>query len=232
MPDLSPTTTRDQPAQLSLRAHRLIIGTVGLMLPALVYLWAGVRPTTGLEPWKVLWSVSAYYYSGAVGVFVGLLFGLSLALFSYRGYQGVLADRIVGGVGGLAALVVALFPTAAPDGVPMPAWWKAGTGVIHYVAAVALFVSFIVFALWLFRKSDTPRRRDRPPDKRLRDDICLACGLIMIAAVVWAGVATLLTKPIFLPESIAIVAFAVSWLAKGEAHEPVMRAVRKLTGGD
>ena len=98
---------RDEPDQLSLQMHRRIIGTVGLMLPALVYLWAGVRPTAGLPRWKLLWSVSSYYYTGASGVFVGLLFALSLFLFSYRGYRGVWADRIVGCTGGLAALVVA-----------------------------------------------------------------------------------------------------------------------------
>jgi hypothetical protein len=230
MPDVNTEAPREPADQMSLNAHRRIIGTLGLRLPALVYLWSGARPTAALARWKLLWSVSAYYYTGAVGVLVGLLFALSLALFSYRGYKGVRADRIVGSVGGLAALVVALFPTAAPDGIPMPAWWKPGTGVIHYVAAVVLFVSFILFAVWLFRKSATPRREDRPADKRRRDDVCLACGLIMISAVVWVGIATLSDAPIFVPEAVAIVAFAVSWLVKGEAHAPVIRAVRKLTG--
>ncbi|HMF42256.1 MAG TPA: hypothetical protein VKQ32_16390 [Polyangia bacterium] len=223
-------TERDQPDHLSLQAHRRIVGSVGLLLPALVYLWAGVRPTAGLPRWKLLWSVSAYYYTGAVGVLVGLLFALSLFLFSYRGYRGVWADRIVGCTGGLAALIVALFPTIAPEGLSSPSWWTPRTGVIHYIAAVALFVSFILFAVWLFRKSDTPRRRDRPPDKRRRDDICLGCGLVMIACVIWAGVASLLDKPIFVPESIAIVAFSISWLVKGEAHAPVIRAARKMLG--
>jgi len=224
------SSTRDPPEQLSLQAHRRIVGSLGFLLPLLIYLLAGVRPTTGLARWRVLWSVSSYYYTGAVGVFVGLLFALSLALFSYRGYKGVKADRIVGGVGGLAALFVALFPTMAPDGTPSPSWWGPATGVVHYLAAVVLFLSFILFAVWLFRKSDTPRRRDRPADKRRRDDICLACGLVMIACVVWAGVASFVDAPIFVPESIAIVAFALSWLVKGEAQKPVARAVRRLMG--
>ena len=223
-------TMRAAPDQLSLQAHRRIIGSVGLMLPALVYLWAGARPTAGLARWKLLWSVSSYYYTGAIGVFVGLLFALSLFLFSYQGYRGVWADRIVGCTGGLAAMVVALFPTIAPDGLSSPSWWTPRTGVVHYLSAVVLFLSFILFAVWLFRKSDTPRRRDRPPDKRRRDDICLGCGLVMIVCVIWAGIASLLTRPIFAPESIAIVAFSISWLVKGEAHQPIIRAARKLMG--
>jgi len=223
------TTARDRPEQLSLRAHRRVIGTLGLLLPLLVYLWAGARPIPGLPRWTPLWSISAYYYTGAVGVFVGVLVALSLFLFTYQGYRGVRADRIVGAMGGAAALVVALFPTIAPGGLPAPSWWTPMTGVFHYVAAVVLFLSFILFAIWLFRRSDTPRRRDRPLDKRRRDDACLACGLVMIACVVWAGMASFADAPIFLPESIAVVAFAVSWLVKGEAHAPLLRALRRLT---
>jgi hypothetical protein len=92
--------TRDPPEALSLRAHRRIVGTIGFFLPALVYGFAAARPTAGLDRWQLLWSVSAYYYTGAVGVLVGALFALALFLFSYRGYKGVIADRIVGGVGG------------------------------------------------------------------------------------------------------------------------------------
>jgi len=224
--DDGPVPTRETPDVLSLQTHRRIVGTLGLLLPAVIYLLAGTRPTPGLARWHVLWSVSAYYYSGAIGVFVGILFALSLFLFSYRGYKGVIADRIVGAVGGLAAVVVALFPTAPPEGLAAPAWWRDATATIHYVAAVVLFVSFILFAIWLFRKSETPKRRDRSRAKRRRDDVCLACGLVMIVCVVWAAIAKVSIKPIFWPESIAIFAFSVSWLVKGEAHEPVMRVLR------
>ena len=219
---------RDAPVDLSLQTHRRIIGTLGLMLPALIYLFAGARPTADLPAWRLLGSVSAYYYTGGVGVFVGVLFALSLFLFSYRGYEGVKADRIVGTVGGTAALVVALFPTHAPVASLQPGWWAPPTGIIHYVAAVVLFGAFILFSVWLFRRSATPRRRDRPADKRLRDDVCLVCGLVMIAAVIWAAALGLSGGPIFLPEAVAIVAFAVSWLVKGEAYVPVVRATRRL----
>jgi len=223
-----PRKPREAPVDLSLQTHRRIIGTLGLMLPILIYLFAGARPTQGLVPWRLLGSVSAYYYTGGVGVFVGVLFALSLFLFSYRGYEGVKADRIVGTVGGAAALVVALFPTGAPVQSLQLWWWAPPTGIIHYVAAIVLFGAFILFSVWLFRRSDTRRRRDRPATKRGRDDVCLACGLVMIGAVLWAAVAGVTGGPIFLPEAIAIVAFAVSWLVKGEAHVPVIRATKRL----
>src|SRR4051794_36193354 len=192
------------PENLSQQAHRRVIGVLGLFLPALLYLLAGARPTDGLVGWTLLSSVSAYYYTGAIGVFVGVLFALALFLFTYRGYAGVAADRIVGALGGAAALCVALFPTAAPEPLGHPAWWSHTTGTIHFVSAVTLFVAFILFAVWLFRKSNIPRRRDRPRDKRMRDDVCLICGLAMILGVIWAAVAKLYGKAIFLPETAAL----------------------------
>ena len=92
--DRSPTE-RDVPDGLSQRENRTVIGVLGLFLPVLLYVIAGLRPTTGLQAWILLNSVSAYYYTGAVGIFVGVLFSLALFLFTYRGYVGVWADRIV-----------------------------------------------------------------------------------------------------------------------------------------
>jgi heme/copper-type cytochrome/quinol oxidase subunit 2 len=216
------------PENLSQQAHRRLIGVLGLLLPVFIYVLAGLLPTRGLNRWKVLNSVSSYYYTGAVSVFVGVLFALALFLLTYPGYREVAADRIVGRVGGLAAIAVTLFPTSAPDGLSAPSWWRPSMAVIHYVSAVVLFVAFIFFAIWLFRKSSIPRRRDRPLEKRRRDDICLACGIVMIVAVLWAASAMFTHAPIFLPESIAIIAFAASWLTKGEAHKPVMEMVRRI----
>lgn len=219
----------DVPADLSHRTHRRLIGILGLLLPVLLYVFAGVRPTDGLPRWGLLTSVSAYYHTGAIGIFVGVLFALSLFLFTYPGYKGVMADRLVGWLGGTAALGVALFPTPAPDGLSEPTWWSQGMGVVHYVSAVLLFVAFILFAMWLFRKSSVPGRRDRPLEKRRRDDVCLMCGLVMIVCVLWAASSLITDAPIFWPEAIALVAFAISWLVKGEAYQPVLRAVRRFS---
>ncbi len=205
-----------------------MIGLLGFFLPLLVYLFAGDRPTDGLCRWTLLESVSSYYYTGADGVFVGVIFALALFLFTYRGYKEVRADRIVGGLGGSAALVVALFPTGAPEGLCAPSWWHKSTGIAHYVAATTLFISFILFSLWLFRKSDIEIPGDRPSDKRARNGVFLVCGLIMIACVLWAGGASLAHRAIFWPETIAIEAFAVSWLVKGEMHTAAANLARRI----
>jgi hypothetical protein len=217
------TARRDPPKDLSQQAHRRLIGFLGLGLPVLLYVVAALRPTDGQPGLSLLDSVSGYYYTGAVGIFVGILFALSLFLFTYPGYEGVIADRVVGWLGGASAMGVALFPTASPDGFSAPSWWHPWHRVIHYVSAVLLFVSFILFSIWLFRKSNVPKSQ-RPPDKRRRDAVCLTCGIVMIVCVLWAASALLTDIAIFWPEAIAIVAFAVSWLAKGEAHKILLNA--------
>jgi hypothetical protein len=219
--------TGDIPRDLSQQAHRRIIGVLGLLLPILLYLVAGLRPNAPLPRWTFLDSVSGYYYTGAVGILVGVLFALSLFLFTYPGYEHVIADRVVGCVGGAAALGVALCPTAAPEGISPPPWWNSGLRTVHYVSAVILFLSFILFAVWLFRKSNIPKDK-RPLEKQRRDRVCLICGLVMVGAVLWAASSMITHAPIFIPEAIAIIAFATSWLVKGEAYQPVISAIRHL----
>lgn len=224
------TSRRMTPAEhqdLSQQTHRRIIGVLGLFLPPMLYIVAGCRRTDGLKPWVRLDSISAYYYTGAVGIFTGVIFALSLFLISYRGYAGVWADRIVGGLAGTAALGVVLFPTRPPDCFLRPDWWTEAAGTVHYAAAITLFLCFIIFAMWLFRKSAVPNRADRPLDKRRRDDICLFCGFAMIIGVAWAAISLAKRRSIFYQETVAIEAFAISWLAKSEVHKPVMRVVRR-----
>jgi hypothetical protein len=216
---------------LSVRAHRQLIGILGLLLPIVLYVLAGLRPTEGLPSWNILGSVSAYYYTGAVGVFIGVLFALSLFLFSYRGYVDDRIDRIIGKIAGVAALWVPLFPTKPPLAALRPTWWTPMMEKLHAGSAIILFGSFILFALWLFRQSRIPRFRDRPVEKQARDMVCLLCGVAMILAVLWAAIASITGYSIFWPETVAIEAFAISWLAKGEVHLSIARAARFLTTG-
>jgi hypothetical protein len=226
-PEVAVGTGRD----LSVKAHRQLIGYLGLLLPIVLYLMAGVRSTAGLQPWRLLRSVSAYYYTGAVSIFVGVLFALSLFLFAYRGYEHEKIDRIIGKIAGAAALGVPLFPTKPPPGLLGPNWWTCIMDKVHQVSAIILFGSFILFAVWLFRKSRIPRFRDRPLEKQARDTVCLLCGIAMILSMMWALIASFFDGSIFWPETIAIEAFAVSWLAKGEAHLSLVRVARIVTHG-
>ena len=224
------STSTPQPASrpggLSDNAYRQVIGYVGMFLPLVLMLLALGRD--GYASWKNLESVSAYYYTGAVAAFVGMLVTLALFLVAYPGYPNKYrwADLWVAKIAAVAALVVAFFPTKAPEGVPSLSWWAPYTGVLHHVAAVVLFTMFAVFALWLFRL--TAEGQPPPADKRLRNHVYLGCGIAIIVCMAWAGLNALNDRPIFWPESIALVAFALSWLVKGYAARTIVSTARSL----
>jgi len=217
------------PLNLSHYVHQQLIGYLGLLLPLILFVMAGVRPIPNLPQWETLDSVSAYYYSGADTVFVGILFALSLFLFSYRGYSESAADRWLGKLGGTAALGVAVFPTGAPDPLAEPMWWSDLLGTIHYASATALFGVFILFATWLFRRSNQPPEK-RTTEKQWKNWLFLGCGVVMIGAILWAASSLVTGRPIFWAEVIALWAFALSWLVKGEAHKPILATLHLATG--
>ena len=213
------------PLSLSHYLHLQLIGYLGLLLPFILFGLAATRPIPDLPRWDALSSVSAYYYSGAVAVFTGVLVALSLFLFTYRGYSKSWADRFFGKVGGVAALGVAVFPTGAPENLTEPLWWREWVRTVHYVSAFTLFLVFIVFSVWLFRRSDVPRS-EQTGAKRRKNNLFLGCGLVMIGAVVWAGSSVVSHQPIFRPEVIALWAFAMSWLVKGEVYNPILQRLQ------
>ncbi len=226
---LEPLFAPREPDDLSSAAYRQLIGYLGMVLPVILWLIAGSRPTKGLPPWKLLESVSSYYYTGAVAAFVGVLAGLGAFLVTYRGYNNEYGwrDRVAGVVAGIAAALVAFFPTAVPTGLPALSWWTKLTGRVHYIAAATLFISFIFFSLFQFRKSKPGSGKTLPTSKRVRNGIHIFCGIAMAVCILWAGIASLIGAPIFWPEALALEFFAVSWLAKGRADRTVVAAGRR-----
>jgi multisubunit Na+/H+ antiporter MnhB subunit len=212
---------------LSSHFHRQFIGYLGMSLPVLLWIIAGLRPTEGLERWDTLKSVSAYYYTGGVAAFVGILITLAVYLFSYQGYKNEYRrlDRIAAIIAGGAAVLVAFFPTEAPGKLTEPFWWTPRTDTIHYISAIVLFGSFIFFSLFLFPKSSV-KKAELPRDKRVRNRIYIFCGVAMVVCMVWAGVALYRNSEtsIFWPESLALEFFAVSWLVKGRVIRTVVVA--------
>lgn len=202
---------------LSTYLHRQCIGYLGMLLPLLVWWIAGRRPTEGIaHPWRLLDSVSAYYHTGGVIAFVGILAALAVFLLTYQGYDNAdhRKDRVAAVVAGVAATLVASFPTAVPEGVRAPSWWTQQIGLIHNVSAVVLFGSFIFFSLFLFTKSGTTRPSK---DKRRRNAVYVVCGVAMAVCMTWAAIASLRHGSIFVPEALALEFFAFSWLTKGRA---------------
>lgn len=216
----------ERPDDLSGHTHRQVIGYLGLALPILLVQVERLRPNAPSDHWAAV-SISAYYWTGAVSLFVGLLAALSLFLVTYRGYANAshAYDRAAAIVAGVAAAVVALFPTTPPAGIaPLP-WWSGWIATLHASAAIVLFAMFAFFSLVLFRKSAVAG--EPPADKRRRNGIYLACGIGILANMAWALVAGRAGRSIFWPESLALIFFALSWLTKGRA----LRSVKATLGG-
>jgi len=227
--ELEPLFPVSEPDDLASHVHRQFIGGLGLVLPVLVWFIAGWRHTEGLQQWELLRSVSAYYYTGAVAAFVGILIALAVFLFTYHGYNNEYGrrDRIAAITAGASAVMVAFFPTGSPGDLPEPSWWTQQTGTIHYVSAVVLFGAFTFFCLFLFPKSKVKEGELLPRDKRVRNYIYISCGAAMLVCILWAGSALFTGAPIFWPEALALEFFAVSWLVKGRADRTAITAGRR-----
>jgi hypothetical protein len=199
------------------------------MLPLMLWIIAGWRPTEGLPRWELLSSVSAYYYTGAVAAFVGTLVALAAFLVTYRGFDNAYnrRDRVAAIIASAAAIGVAFFPTSAPAGLPAPSWWTLQTRTIHYISAVVLFGAFIFFSLFLFPKSKVTQGERLPFGKRVRNFFYISCGVAMLVCMAWAGSAFFTGAPIFWPEALALIFFALSWLVKGHADWTLIAAGRR-----
>ena len=192
---------------VSYLTHRRVLGIFGISLPALVVVGAFVLDSRT----ELLSSVSAYYDTSMRDVLVGFEFAMAWFLFSYRGYER--KDDIAGDLACLFFLGAALFPTTSDNEV---------TRTVHAVAAAGLFLALSYFSLRLFTKT-TPGGTPTP-EKRDRNKIYVACGIIMLACIALIAVNHVFfkdtpisrLKPVFWLETVAMLAFGVSWITKGE----------------
>jgi hypothetical protein len=164
-------------------------------------------------------SISDYYHTPMRNYLVGSLFAIAAFLVCTRGYD--LRDEITGYVAGGLALVVALVPSVNPHHT-IHNRFHDDLGRVHLVAAALMFFVLSYFCVVLFRKTSSNAPLTRR--KRHRNSVFLACGVVMIAcmsmmllltvkrvqAVLWP------TGVLFWCESLALFAFGIAWLIKGE----------------
>lgn len=207
---------------------RKLLGILGFILP--IILVAGVYLLKELfdigehatdrvfQP-----SVSHYYYTVMGDVFVAVVASFGLFLFTYRGYHSEKIwkrDNIFTNTGGVFAVLVALFPTGQK---------MCGFGCyVHFVAATAFFLILSYISLVLFTESkDPPEERPRP--KVLRNRVYRVCGVTMLCCIVILAIyfatggrnsGSWPANTVFIFEAIALWAFGISWLTKGEALFP------------
>ena len=182
-------------------------------------------------------SISEFFFTGLRDVFVLALAGIGVFLINYYGHdpeQGeILTDWRVSTVAGVTALVVALVPTLCDVAAcyQPPALFDrliasdTAQATLHFGAAGIFLTSLALMCLVLFTRSDDP---SPGPHKRRRNALYRRCGWIILAMVAALFVFKLLFRPLgqawdtawhftFWVESIAVWAFGIAWLVKGEA---------------
>jgi len=202
---------------------RKAVGILGIALPVLLLIGSYLIPSCG----NVHKSISDYYHTPFRDVFVGILCAVSLFLFAYRGYDW--RDNWAGNLGGLFALGVAFFPTTVTCpldcNIPYEPLFSFASK-IHFTSALLFFSVLIYFSLVLFRKSNTTFE-NFTIQKKKRNLIFKICGYTMVLCVLGIGSYFAFIKGdcedspikynvVFWLESIALCAFGISWLTKGE----------------
>lgn len=206
------------------RKLRRAIGWMGMSLP-LVLILLSLIPyfETSIQP-----SISDYYYTHFREIFVGVLCAVSLFLIRYEGHKGNVFwkndDRMTN-LAGYMALGVAIFPTNRVDGnffdkahslVPHSAEW---VGQLHYFFAATFFIILAVMSIAVFtlgQKTDSEIEISTFNE----NNIYRVCGYVMLACVFFIPlnmVVDLHSHTTLIMETIALLAFGISWLIKGRA---------------
>lgn len=199
--------------------YRTAIGVLGVLLPPIVAVTSLAQEGQPLQS-----SISAYYYTSARDWFVGILWVIGVFLFFYRyrprepagarsrlaPVRSGVADSWLGKTAGLCAVVVALFPTIPP---PQSATRPPTIGMVHGLAAAALFVCLALFPLLLFSQSRTASLAYRVFGWVMIGLLLLVVGYAFAPEELRVTLAP--WKPILVLETLLIWVFGLSWFLKG-----------------
>jgi hypothetical protein len=211
---------------LSYLTMRNLIGFSGILLPLILVLTTrGEIGEKLIEP-----SISDYYYTSNGDVLVVLLSVLGVFLFTYNGYN--IIEKGLTTLAAFCGIGVAFSPTATCE--PHSSTIHIANKTVpllfgierHFIFAGLFFISLAIISLVYF-----PKLKDNEmvitPQKKKRNRIYMICGWVIIACIVFLGVYFVL-KPsflqdvpvIFILETIAIEAFGLSWITKGQTLWP------------
>lgn len=216
------------------------LGLLGLCLPLVMLGVTFATKAIDLQP-----SISAYYYVPHLGqLMVGTLWAIGIFLIYYRGYPTIprpfrrlpnwisrhLTDANLTTVAGAGALVTAILPTCKtrnPCDIPVVAG-------LHLAGSVTFLGTLAVLSIWAF--TETNKSRTNPdPEKSRSNTVYRLCGWTILACLAACAVVLIgkiyaigpLINPVVWLETIAIWAFATSWLVKGDAIQGLLSLLKK-----
>lgn len=230
---------------ISYRLLQRLLGLLGLALPLALLafsLWMRQPPAP---------SISHFYYTQMGGFLVGTLSAVGVFLLCYNGYpdervnpgplRRLWADRTFSLLAGIGAIGVAMFPVktanlsppmvlldpASQSATPVYFGFMNAGDRLHYLSAALFFVCITILVLFFF-----PRGEQR---RTWRKITYYLCGFTMLGALAVMFVAMRLAVSaadggslLFVFESVAVLAFALAWLAKGKTDEPIRAGLASM----
>ena len=196
---------------------RRSIGILGISLPFIVILGGFAQGEPGLQG-----SISGYYYTNMRDFIVGILSGVALFLISYKGYEKI--DDIVANMSGIFALGMIFFPTAMySDKAVRVGMFLIDDNIseqIHLTFGALFFLALSFNSLFLFTRRH-PGVMGK--EKKRRNMIYRSCGIVMFVAIVCISMYAIFLRgtfiaainPVLIFESVALLAFGISWWVKG-----------------
>ncbi len=236
----------DEQKVISYLTMRKAIGWIGILLPfALLFITYFINKldlmnnsdfahiNCNYEPKSFFKkSISHYYYTTAGPIFVGALSAVSLFLFSYKGpkkqtHQKGFSDNFMANFAGFCALGVLIFPTSNEsticDNIHI-FYASKYIGYVHYFFATLFFVTISLMCFMNFRI-----KNDEIPEKPENYTIYKWCGIVMLGSIVCIALYAFYLEgkkiswldninPTFTFETIALIAFGIAWLTKGNVN--------------
>lgn len=211
---------------------RKLIGFTGIAVPFLLAVYPR-RPSDyhGLQP-----TISDYYYTDRGDVLVITLCILGTFLMTYKGYNRI--ERGLTFLSGICSIGIAFVPITAGcvecdysvhtfNGGVLGA--LVGTGW-HFALSTVFLSSLALMSLVFFTKTD-PKiplklQNGRLSQKAKRNIVYKICGWVIAGSLLIMGLYFLIRPDlgrfpiIFTFQSIAVIAFGVSWITKGQTLWP------------
>lgn len=215
---------------------RNFIGFSGILLPLLLVVFA-----QRAENERVIQnSISAYYYTSMGDVFVVVICILSAFLLTYKGYDTI--EKILLIVAALCGFGLTLFPTEWNEGMLIKSAHVQHTEVpkiigieLHWLFAALFFVCLSLISIFFFTKSREQTKWFEKGDGQLlsqkswRNAIYVGMGCLMIGSMVVILIYSVVDPVkkafgdfslIFFMETVAVLAFGIAWITKGETLFP------------